>query len=448
MMRKKLQIVITSIILSTVIFTTAKAYSDVDNSTYYKDAINWFSDQGIIQGYPDGTFRPNDCVRRSEFLKMLYLADELNAPDVNAEPFPDVDYTQWYAKYVNFFTSKHVVSGYPDGTFNPSQCVKRTEAMKMAVWEFNNFTGVPYTDPDFANLPPNITIDEQNWQWWYGPLVYSFSKNLIPVDHLPLATDNPDHIYSLNINYDVAADMTRAEVAEFLYRLKTIKDNDAERYYPGQNPQPVNRPASSDPISSYAVLGSCSKLGNDWHAVVTSPLDYSLCAATNWLDSTSIISGSDGKVAYLTETSSETIYGQMYYLTFSNSSEFPTVKPFIALQSVDYYNYGDRGGVDFDGWADFSLTKSDADLRQIVKKDYAGFNTVVATEVSKYKFGTTPAYLVKETIQSEVGNPLDELSTFYVPYIQINGDQFHLRVIVDAESINDLINLTRSLVSN
>ena len=52
------------------------AFSDVNQDTSYMTAIAWMQGNGVIQGYPDGTFKPDQCVNRAEFLKMMYLAHE------------------------------------------------------------------------------------------------------------------------------------------------------------------------------------------------------------------------------------------------------------------------------------------------------------------------------------------------------------------------------------
>ena len=54
------------------------AFPDVSESTDYAGSIEWMNENGVIQGYPDGTFKPDKCVNRAEFLKMMYLSFEEN----------------------------------------------------------------------------------------------------------------------------------------------------------------------------------------------------------------------------------------------------------------------------------------------------------------------------------------------------------------------------------
>ena len=70
---KKL-ILIPGLILTLLLGQVASAaFSDVNEGTDYISSITWMSENGVIQGYPDGTFKPDQCVNRAEFLKMMYL---------------------------------------------------------------------------------------------------------------------------------------------------------------------------------------------------------------------------------------------------------------------------------------------------------------------------------------------------------------------------------------
>ncbi|MBP7058145.1 S-layer homology domain-containing protein, partial [Candidatus Gracilibacteria bacterium] len=75
-------------------------FSDVNAGTDYQQGIQWTYDNGIINGYGDGTFGPNNCVRRAELVKMIseYM-DPMHAQidDNYADPgFRDVYSGDWY----------------------------------------------------------------------------------------------------------------------------------------------------------------------------------------------------------------------------------------------------------------------------------------------------------------------------------------------------------------
>lgn len=104
----------------------------------YQNAIQSLVDMGVIDGYPDGTYKPNNAINRAEFLKIVIGAFASNIGN-QANCFPDVK-DDWYAKYVCYAKSKGIVEGYPDGLFRPAQNVNYVEAMKM-LYEVNNDDG-------------------------------------------------------------------------------------------------------------------------------------------------------------------------------------------------------------------------------------------------------------------------------------------------------------------
>ena len=127
---------ISSLVLSLVLLVPASAQSidngflDISSSYVYYESINFLKSRGVINGYPDGTFRPNNTLKRSELAKMVVISSEI--PAVSARDcFPDLDPTQWYAEYVCAAKSAGLVKGYVDGTFKPSRDISRAEAIKI-----------------------------------------------------------------------------------------------------------------------------------------------------------------------------------------------------------------------------------------------------------------------------------------------------------------------------
>lgn len=90
--------------------------------------------QGWINGYPDGTVRLDQPVNRVEFSKMLALAYErtLSTPDA-LKKFPDVYLDQWYAPYLGSAVAHGIMQGYPDGTMKPENTINKAEALKMTI---------------------------------------------------------------------------------------------------------------------------------------------------------------------------------------------------------------------------------------------------------------------------------------------------------------------------
>lgn len=112
---------------------SALVFTDVPDTHPYREAILWGKNEDILDGYPDGTFQPEGMVNRAEFLKMILQAKGTGATVVpDAYPFSDVDPAAWYGPAVSFALQNGIVQGYPDGTFRPEQLVSLAEVLKMS----------------------------------------------------------------------------------------------------------------------------------------------------------------------------------------------------------------------------------------------------------------------------------------------------------------------------
>ena len=85
---------------------------------------------GYVKGYPDGSFRPNGGVTRAEFVTMVDSAFQV-APGQGKTSFKDVHSKDWFVKDIQSAVAAGFVNGYPDGTFRPQQTIDRQEAAGM-----------------------------------------------------------------------------------------------------------------------------------------------------------------------------------------------------------------------------------------------------------------------------------------------------------------------------
>lgn len=100
----------------------------------YEEAIEYLYDAGIIDGYPDGTFKPDKTINRAELLKIIIESnynenDYASYEDISC--FPDVAGNLWFSKYVCYAKSRGIVEGYPDGTFKSAREVNLIESLKI-----------------------------------------------------------------------------------------------------------------------------------------------------------------------------------------------------------------------------------------------------------------------------------------------------------------------------
>lgn len=120
----------------------------------YANAMYDMYHLNVLKGYPDGTMRPDAPVNRAEFLKMIFETIDYRISDRVFSPrYPDVLTDAWFADYVHQADTLGVIKGYPDGFFRPEQTVNLVEALKMAM-QFSTLEvmdGTVYSFPDVRN---------------------------------------------------------------------------------------------------------------------------------------------------------------------------------------------------------------------------------------------------------------------------------------------------------
>lgn len=110
-------------------------FSDVPITASYYKAVDKLSNVGVIQGRGDGAFAPGDSTTRAEFCAFLARANGYNANyyQPKALPFADIDSSSWAVPYISFCYENGYINGYEDGTFRPNDYVTDEQAVKMVV---------------------------------------------------------------------------------------------------------------------------------------------------------------------------------------------------------------------------------------------------------------------------------------------------------------------------
>lgn len=107
---------------------------DVKNTKYEESVQNLMS-RGIINGYPDGTYKPNQMITRAEIVKMICSASGVDAESLKHKKskFKDVVDTHWAKGYINWAEQTDIVKGYPGGLFKPNDNITYAEAITIMV---------------------------------------------------------------------------------------------------------------------------------------------------------------------------------------------------------------------------------------------------------------------------------------------------------------------------
>jgi uncharacterized lipoprotein YddW (UPF0748 family) len=103
-------------------------FSDIDNH-WAKACIIALAEREIMQGYPDGTFRPDAGMTRAEMAALMFAAFPAAPPIRPPVSFSDVPPSNWAYQAIRWAYERGFLSGYPDGTFRPNQMASRLQAV-------------------------------------------------------------------------------------------------------------------------------------------------------------------------------------------------------------------------------------------------------------------------------------------------------------------------------
>ncbi len=152
----------------------------------YQPAIEYVYKEKIVNGFPDGTYRPNQAIDRAQLVKIVMVAvygDHL----VGGNCFPDVT-DQWFAPYVCSAKSRQIINGYADGLFRPGNAVSYAEALKIAI---------------NAHHISLLRVPDKQWYWPF--IGYAFENKL------SLSTYRQPHQL-----------ISRAEMAEIIFWISEL----------------------------------------------------------------------------------------------------------------------------------------------------------------------------------------------------------------------------------
>lgn len=190
------------------------AFDDFENDHPYAKAVHYLKEKGHIEGYDNGTARPDIRINRAELTAIMirskYDKDEPNRciqayrNRVSSEPtsehpgklFSDVDLGDWFAKYVCVAKRDGLIAGYKDETFRPANFIVFSEAAKIIV-------------NAAIELTKNGTSD------WFEPFVKK----------LEIKRAIPDSIDTFG------KQVTRGEISEIYYRILSETTHKSSRTY-------------------------------------------------------------------------------------------------------------------------------------------------------------------------------------------------------------------------
>lgn len=186
----------------------AATFPDVPANHENYAAIEHLKSKGVINGYADGNFGPDNPVNRAEATKIITKAFNVKSDGDYEILFPDVLNTAWYFPYVMGAHKASLINGYDDGKFRPVNTVNLAESMKILLLAGNAEVPVEVSGEVFNDVPSDT--------WYLSYIAYGKDKNIL------MADDEGDIV--------PAQDMTRGKFAEIVYRMMIVKENNYKEF--------------------------------------------------------------------------------------------------------------------------------------------------------------------------------------------------------------------------
>ena len=136
-------------------------FADVDADDWYAEAVEYVRDHGIMNGTTATTFNPDGTTSRGQIAAILYRAS--GSPEVSGgTAFTDVADTAYYADAVRWASAHGVVTGYGDGTFRPNNPITRQQ-LAAILWRYAGSPapegGADYADEDTISAYASTAVD-------------------------------------------------------------------------------------------------------------------------------------------------------------------------------------------------------------------------------------------------------------------------------------------------
>ena len=177
----------------------ATTYTDVKSDSWYADAVAKAAAAGYIEGYPDGTMKPDNSISREEAATIIMKINKLTENADAANKFIDASTLVWSKGAVGAVSEANIMTGYPDLSFQPKNYIKRGEAIfaldKSLAFSKSN---MDYEDASvmafetLEGIPENVSVSEYTVNlkdgWMIGGIAEAgsalFYLNLKPADEL------------------------------------------------------------------------------------------------------------------------------------------------------------------------------------------------------------------------------------------------------------------------
>lgn len=148
------------------------AFSDVPLDSNYAEVVYTLVEKGVLNGYPDGTFKGENTLSRAEFAAIMCRLTGLGDQEWRESIFPDVPYIHWASGYISAAQQRGYIAGYANGYFGPEDRLTYEQTVTILV------RGLGYED---------IAVQAGGYPYGY----IQIAQNLGITDNTELKKDEP-----------------------------------------------------------------------------------------------------------------------------------------------------------------------------------------------------------------------------------------------------------------
>ena len=160
-------------------------FADLDPDAWYHEGVDFVLENGLMNGYPDQTFGPDDILTRSMFVQVLYNLE--GRPAVSGQDaYTDTVEGAWYTDAVLWASQNGIVNGYGNGLFGPEDAVSR-EQMATMFYRYSQLKGYSLTEGNYDHFPDKADVSQfaetaMRWAVGNGLLMGMGDGTLAPLD--------------------------------------------------------------------------------------------------------------------------------------------------------------------------------------------------------------------------------------------------------------------------
>ncbi len=164
--RGEVSAIFSRLIVKKMVFNdnSASKFSDIDDEDWYAAYVKYLSNVDIIKGYEDGTFKPNAPITRAELATVASRFFEMEVGTSNL--FTDVTDSHWAKEYIDSAVIKGWILGYEDGTFKPDQPIKRSETVTIVNRMLNRVADKDYIEANYEEVLTYPDLNESHWAYY------------------------------------------------------------------------------------------------------------------------------------------------------------------------------------------------------------------------------------------------------------------------------------------